>query len=130
MALGIELEYALGASQPGIESFFLHAAKVRFPIEACVDLPGGHRLGMGLGPLLEIDTMAQSKQYGSTKVEAAVVPGAAFTVRYEYTLTSTVSLGLAHNFDLALYSRPLFSYSPRLTIQVWLGQPAPEEGNR
>jgi hypothetical protein len=123
LALGVDLEYALGASQPGVESFFLHVAKVRLPVEAYMDFAGGHRIGFGLGPLLEVDTMAKAKQYGSTVIETTVVPGATFSVRYDYVLSRTVVIGLANIFDLALYAQPFFTYSPRLTVEIWLGQP-------
>ncbi len=121
LALGVDLEYALGTSQPGVENFFLHAAKVRFPVEGFMDFAGGHRIGLGVGPLLEIDTMAKSKQYGTTVVEATVVPGVTFDARYDYVLSSSVSIGFTNIFDLALYAQPLFTYSPRLTVQIWLG---------
>ena len=75
LALGADLEYALGTSQPGVESFFLHVAKVRLPVEAYMELVGGHRVGLGLGPLLEIDTMAKAKQYSPAVVETTVVAG-------------------------------------------------------
>ena len=123
LALGADLEYALGTSQPGVESFFLHVAKVRLPVEAYMELVGGHRVGLGLGPLLEIDTMAKAKQYSPAVVETTVVPGVTFSVRYDYVLSGAVSIGLANNFDLALYSQPLFTYSPRLTLEIWLGPP-------
>jgi len=121
LALGLDLVYELGASQPGVESFYLHAAKVRLPVEAFLDLGGGHRVGLGIGPLLEVDTMAKAKLYGSSVVSATVVPGAACSVIYQYVLNPTVTLGLANTFDVALYSQPLFTYSPRMLVQVWLG---------
>ena len=121
LAIGLDLEYALGTNQPGLESFYFHAAKVRIPVEAMMDLRGGHRLGLGLGPLLEIDTMVQSQQYASTAVQTTIVPGAAFSILYQYVLSSSVSLGLTNMFDLAFYSKPLLTYSPRLSVNIWLG---------
>ena len=121
LAMGLDAEYALGTSQPGLESSFLHAARIRLPVEAFMDIGAGHRLGLGVGPLLEIDTLVQARQYGSTTTQATIVPGAAFSILYQYALSSSVSLGLANVFDVAFYSRPLFMYSPRLTVDVWLG---------
>ena len=122
LALGLDLVYALGASQPGVENFYLHAAKVRLPVEAFMDLGGGHRVGLGIGPLLEVDTLAQAKLYGSTVVSSTVVPGAAVSLIYQYVLISTVTLGLANMFEIALYSQPLFTYSPRVLVHIWLGR--------
>jgi hypothetical protein len=121
LALGLDLEYALGTSQPGVESFYLHAAKVRLPVEAFLDLGAGHLVGLGVGPLLEVDTLAKAKLYGSTVISTTVVPGAAFSVIYQYILNPTVTLGLANTFDVALYSRPLFTWSPGIGVVIWLG---------
>ena len=121
LAMGLDLEYALGTNQPGLESSYFHAAKVRIPVEAFVELGAGHRIGLGLGPLLEIDTLVQARQYGSTAVQTAVVPGAAFSILYQYVLSSSVSLGLTNMFDVAFYTRPLLMYSPRLSVDIWLG---------
>lgn len=129
LALGLDLVYALGASQPGVEGFYLHAAKVRLPVEAFLDLGAGHRVGLGVGFLLEVDTMAKAKLYGSTVVSSTVVPGAACSVIYQYVLNPTVTLGLANTFEVALYSQPLFTWSPRIGVDIWLGA-AGQEGER
>jgi hypothetical protein len=83
LAMGLDAEYALGINQPGLESSYLHAAKLRIPVEAFMELGDGHRIGVGLGPLLEIDTLVQARQYGSTDAQTTVVPGAAFCVLYQ-----------------------------------------------
>ncbi len=121
LALGLDVVYALGTNQPGLESFFLHAARVRLPVEAYLDLGSGHRVGLGVGPLLEVDTMAQSKLYGSTVVTSTVVPGASVSVIYQYTVASAVTLGLVNTLDIAAYSTPLVSWSPAVLLNVWLG---------
>ena len=55
-------------------------------------------------------------------------PGATFSIHYDYVLNRSVTIGLANIFDLALYAQPLFTYSPRLTVEIWLGPPAPVVG--
>ncbi len=121
LAVGLDLEYALGTCQPGLESSYLHAAKVRIPVEGFVELGSGHRIGIGLGPLLEVDTLVQARQYGTTVVQTTVAPGASVSILYQYVLSNSVSLGLSNMFDVAFYAKPLFTYSPRLSVAIWLG---------
>jgi len=121
LAFGLDLAYALGSNQPGVENFFLHAARVRLPVEAFMDLGGGHRIGLGAGPLIEVDTMAKSQLYGSTVVSSTVAPGASVSLIYHYVLTPAVTLGLVNTVDAALYSTPLLSWSPKIVIELWLG---------
>lgn len=121
LALGLDVAYALGTNQAGVESFFLHAARVRLPVEAYLDLGAGHRVGLGVGPMLEVDTMAQSKLYGATVVTSTVVPGASFSVIYHYTIGPAVTLGLVNTFDVAAYSTPLVSWSPAVVVSLWPG---------
>jgi hypothetical protein len=121
LALGLDLAYALGANQPGAEGFFLHAARVRLPVEVYMDLGAGHRVGLGVGPLLEVDAMAKARLYGSTIVTSTVAPGASLSVIYQYTVASAVTVGLANTFDAALYSTPLVSWSPAIMVDLWLG---------
>ena len=130
LALGLDAGYALGSSQPGVENFFLHAARIRLPVEAFMDLGGGHHVGLGAGPLLEVDTVAKSQLYGSTVVSSSVAPGASVSLLYHYVVAPSVTLGLVNTFDAALYSTPLLSWSPRIVLELWLGseQSAGEAG--
>lgn len=116
LALGLDAEYGLGMNQPGLEPFFLHAVRLRLPVEAFLDLGNSSRLGLGLGPLLEIDTMLQSRLYSSTLTATTVTPGVSFSIRYQYALSRSLSLGLANILDVAFYSQPLVMFSPRLSF--------------
>ena len=120
LAMGLDVEYGLGTNQPGVEPFFLHAAKVRLPVEAVVDLGNGHGLGLSLGPLMEIDTMIQSKLYGPTVTETTIAPGASFSILYRYTLSPSASVGLANTVDITFYNRPLATFSPKLSASFLL----------
>ena len=122
LVLGVDLEYQLGSNQPAVENFFLHTARIRLPVEGFLDLGGGHRLGIGLGPMLEIDTMAKSPLYAPSVVEATVAPGASASLLYQYVLSNTISLELSNNFDITFYATPLLTYAPRVAVEIWLGQ--------
>ena len=75
LAFGLDAEYGLATNQPGLEPFFLHAVRVRLPVEVFLELENGHSFGIGAGPLLEIDTMIQSRLYSSTVTESAITRG-------------------------------------------------------
>lgn len=120
LALGLDAEYGLGMNQPGLETFFLHAVRLRLPVEVFLDLGSSHRLGLGVGPLLEIDTMLQSRLYSSTVTETTIIPGISFSLQYLYALSGSVSLGLATIVDVAFYSQPLVMFSPRLSVDFRL----------
>jgi len=122
LAVGVDLEYQLGMNQPGLESFFLHMARLRIPAESFMDLGNGHEIGLGLGPLFEVDVMNQAHEYGQAETKATVVPGFSVEALYRYALSEGLSLGMTNIVDVALYSRALFTYSPRLTLVVHLGQ--------
>ncbi len=120
LAMGLDVEYGLGMNQGGLEPFFLHAVRVRLPIEAYLDFKNNDRLGLGLGPMIEIDTMIQSRLYGSTVTETTVTPGVSFSVLYQHALSSSISLGLASIIDIAFYSQPFVVFSPRLSVDFKL----------
>lgn len=127
VAFGLDLEYALGENQPDLERFFLHTGRVRLPIEAMLELGSGHRIGLGVAPLFEMDTMIQAKEYASTVTETSIRSGVSLELLYQYALSKNLSLGLRNVFDFVFYSPPLVVYSPKLTVEIRLG--ASSEGN-
>ncbi len=129
LALGLDLEYALGTNQAGVEEFYLHTARLRMPVEAWLELGGGHRFGLSLGPLFEVDTMLQSQKYASTFSETRIESGASVAVLYQYALSESVSLGFDNIFDFAFYSPLLATYSPRFSVDLRLGAGARGQGH-
>lgn len=121
MALGLDLEYALGTGQPEVESFWLHSARLRMPVEAMLELGKAHELGLGAGPLFEVDTMLQARKYASVRSETIVESGMSLELLYRYELSSSVSVGLEQLFDFVFYSPVLAIYSPRLSVDLRLG---------
>jgi len=119
-AFGLDVDYALAKNEPGYESFFLHTARVRLPVEAFVELAGGHAIGIGVGPLLQIDIMAQDRLYDAVVVETTVVSGASLILSYRYAFSDSFALGFANVLDWAAYADPLLSYSPRLVADFRL----------
>ncbi len=119
-AFGLDVEYALGMNDPGYESFFLHMARVRLTVEADVELGARHSIGLGLGPLLAIDTMAQDRLYDRLVVETTVAAGASFSIFYRYALSQRAALGFTNVIDIAAYTNPLVIYSPRLFVELAL----------
>ena len=107
-------------NQGGLEPFFLHAVRVRLPIEAYLDFKNNDRLGLGRGPMIEIDTMIQSRLYGSTVTETTVTPWC-FVFGFVPTRAfELISLGLASIIDIAFYSQPFVVFSPRLSVDFKL----------
>ncbi len=119
-AFGLDVEYALGMNDPGYESFFLHMARVRLTLEADVEVADRHSVGLGLGPLLAIDTVAQDRLYDRLVVETTVAAGASFSLFYRYALSERAALGLSNVVDIAAYTKPLVVYSPRLFVDLAL----------
>jgi len=120
LAMGLDLAYTLGTNQPGVESFFLHGARVRLPVEAFMDLGGGHRIGLGAGPLLEVDALAKAPLYSSAETHGTVAPGVSVSLIYQYVLMPGLTLGLVNTFDAAFYVTPLLSWSPKIGVDLWL----------
>ena len=125
-ALGLDLEYALAGNRPGYEGFFLHAARVRLPIEACLEVAGRHSIGLGVGPLLAVDTMAQDRLYADLAVETSAAAGLSLLLSYRYALSPRTALGLSNVLDWVAYAQPLVSWSPRLFADFRL-MPAAKE---
>jgi hypothetical protein len=123
LALGLEAEYGLGMNEPGYESFFLHAVKLRTTLEAVLDLPAGHAAGLGLGMLAELDTAAQDRKYASLFTGTTLAPGFCLSVLYRYRLTGRLTLGTAMLLEVVAYSPALVTFSPRLFAAFSKGEP-------
>ena len=126
VSLGAGVEYGLGMNQPAHESFFLHSAKLRLPVELFVQVGAGHAFGLGAGPLFQIDTMVQDRMYDSPFVAATAVSGVAISVEYRYAASQLFSLGLETVIDIAFYAQPLVTISPRLSLS-FMPQRTPRE---
>jgi hypothetical protein len=123
LALGLEAEYALGMNEPGYESFFLHAAKLRLALEAMLDLSSRQAPGLGLGLLAELDTAAQDRKYASLFTGTTVAPGFCLSALYRYQLSGRLALGVAGLLEVAAYSPALVTFSPRLFAAFRKGVP-------
>lgn len=123
VALGLEGEYGLGMNEPGYESFFLHLAKLRVPVEVVLELPAGHAVGLGAGLLVELDTAVQDRKYSSLFTDTTVVPGFCLTLLYRYSPSGRISLGVESVLEVAAYSPPLLVFSPRLSVSFRKGDP-------
>ena len=116
LALGLEAEYGLGMNEPGYESFFLHAAKLRLALEVVLDLPAGHAAGMGVGLLAELDSATQDRKYASAFTGTTLAPGFWLSILYRYQLTGRLALGAAGLLEVAAYSPALVTFSPRMFV--------------
>jgi hypothetical protein len=123
LALGLEGEYLLGMNEPGYESFFLHAAKLRIGLEAMLELGGGHAAGLGAGLLAELDTAAQDRKYASGFTGTTLAPGFCLSAQYRYRLSGRLALGVAGLLEVAAYSPALVTFSPRLFAAFRAGPP-------
>jgi len=119
---GLYAEYALGMNRPGFERSFLHRALIRLPLEACLGLGGGSRIGVALGPLVEFDVLAQDRKYGDAFVETRSAGGLSASLSYRYPISDRLALALECAFDAVLYSRPLYSIDPRLSFDYSIGK--------
>ncbi len=128
LALGLEAEYGLGMNEPGYESFFLHAVKLRLALEAILELRAGHAAGLGLGLLAELDSAAQDRKYASLFTGTTVAPGFCLSVLYRYRVSGRLALGVAGLLEIAAYSPALVTFSPRLFVAFRKG--APDESPR
>lgn len=129
VAIGLDLDYALGRNQPGYESFLLHAFRVRLPAEVFLDYPGGHSAGIGFGPLLAVDLVAQDRKYDELSVGTTVAAGLSVSLAYRHTLTERLAVGLATLVDVVGYDRPLVTVSPRLHADFRPGAARRERGD-
>ena len=116
VSLGADVEYGLGMNQPAHESFFLHSAKLRLPVELFAQVGAGHAFGFGAGPLFQIDTMVQDRLHDSQFVAVTAVSGMAISGEYRYAASQLFSVSLATVIDIAFYTQPLVTVSPRLSL--------------
>jgi hypothetical protein len=121
MALGLDVEYGLGMNTPSYESFIEHSFKFRLPLEMVMEIGVGQELGVGIAGLVQIDTMAQDRRYTSTFVSTTAVGGASLFLLYRYSVSPGLALGLETLFDVAGYSDPLLTVSPRVFLDWKLG---------
>jgi hypothetical protein len=119
--LGLDLEYSLAANEAGYESFFMHAVRVRVPVALSLEVFRGHSFGIGVGPLLAIDTIAQDRLYADLKVETSVAAGLSLLGTYRYAVSARSAIGLASALDLVGYESPQLTWSPRLFADFRLG---------
>ena len=116
LSFGLDAEYALGMNQPSQESFFLHSLRFRLPVELNAHLGGGHVVGLGVGPLLQVDIMNQDRRYASAFSDTAATGGVSINAFYRYAASSLISIGLSTVIDVAFYNQRLVTISPRLFI--------------
>jgi hypothetical protein len=121
LSLGLEGEYGLGMNEPGYESSFLHVAKLRFVLEAVLELPAGHAAGLAAGTLVELDTAVQDRKYASPLTDSTVAPGLCLAFLYRYRLSKRLALGAASIVDFTAYSPALVVFSPRLFVSFRKG---------
>jgi hypothetical protein len=129
VALGIQAEYALGLNQPGYESFLLHEARLRIPIELDAEISTGHVLAFSAGPLLVVDTMVQDRLYAASNTSVTTVGGLALGACYRYTISESISVGCAVVVDVAMYANPLVTVSPRIDVELTPHRASKERGN-
>jgi len=128
LELGLEAEYGLGMNEPGYESFFLHAVRIRIPLAALLELPAGHAAGLGIGLLVEIDTAVQDRLYAPLFTDSTIIPGGFVKLLYRYALSERVSLGVTALFEVAAYAPALFIFSPQVAVSFAAG-PRRKEGD-
>jgi hypothetical protein len=116
VSLGLDLEYALGMNEPGYESFFLHQARVRLPLDVILELSGRQAVGIGAGLSAQLDLGAQDRKYSPSFLGAAAAPGLSLCALYRYSPSARLSFGLAGLVEAAAYSPPLFTFSPRIFL--------------
>ncbi len=121
VALGLDVEYAIGMNQPGYESYFLHSARLRLPVELVFQAGGGHALSLGAGPLVQVDFMVQDRLYAPPYSKVTPTGGVSLSASYRYSFSELLSVGLETVFDIAFYEQPLMSVSPRIFLELTPG---------
>ena len=129
VALGIQAEYSLGLNQPGYESFLLHEARVRFPVELGAEISTGHVIAVLGGPLFIVDAIVQDRLYASSSTSVTTVGGVSLGAYYRYAISEAISLGCAAVVDIAMYATPLVTVSPRFDIEFTPHRASKERGN-
>jgi hypothetical protein len=123
VGIGLDAEYALGRSQPGLEPALLHRIQARLPVELLFGFAGGS-FGLALGGLVEFDILRQERRYADFYEETSSAGGFLASLVYRRALTDRVSLGIELEFDAIYYSVPLYSVSPRLCVGCALARKA------
>ncbi len=129
VAFGVQAEYGLGLNQPGYESFLLHEARVRIPIELGAEISAGHVLALAAGPLLVVDAMVQDRLYASSSASVTTVGGVSFGAHYRYAVSDSLSVGCGTIIDVAMYAAPLVTVSPRFDVVFTPHRAPKEKGN-
>jgi hypothetical protein len=121
-AFGMDADYQLGMNQPGFESSFLHSLHLRIPVECSIELSQGHLIGAGVGALLVVDILSQDRLYSSPYLGATTAPGLSASVMYRYEASGGVTVGCSTILDVAFYTPPLVTVSPRIFLEFTPGR--------
>ncbi len=122
LAIGADLEYQIGKNQTAYENFVLHTLKVRLPIQGLFEMGKGQTFGLWLGPLFQMDLLAQAAHYADPYVGLTAVMGLSFGILYRSQITDTLAVGLDNVFDVAVYTPALLTYSPRVFVEFALAR--------
>jgi hypothetical protein len=129
VALGSDLEYAIGMNDPSYESYVFNTLKVRLPVEAILDMGGGHSFGFGIGLLFQFDLLFQTRNYTDPYMGITAGVGASFSASYRFRLSDFLALGLSTLLDITGYDPALVVFSPRIFLDFALWNLAKEKGD-
>ncbi len=129
IALGADLEYAIGMNNPSYEGYIFNVLKVRTPVEAVLETGGGHSFGLGIGLLFQFDVLSQTRAYADPYLGAAAGVGATFDALYRFRLTDSLTLGFSVVLDITGYSPALVVFAPRVFADFALMSAAKENGD-
>ncbi len=129
VALGADLEYAIGMNDPSYESYIFNALKARIPVEAILDMGGGHSFGFGIGLLFQFDLLFQTRNYADPYLGITAGVGASFNASYRFRLSDFLALGLSTVLDITGYDPALVVFSPRIFVDFEMWNLAKEKGD-
>ncbi len=116
VALGADVEYAIGMNNPGYEGFVVHTLKARTPVEMTLNMAAGHSIGMGLGLLFKVDILSQARNYAEPYLGVTAGMGCSLSASYRYEVDEGFALGFSNVLDLTGYAPALIEYSGRIFV--------------
>ena len=113
LSYGIGLDYSLGMSKEGFESYSLHSIRMGFPVSLSALWHYRNKIILQMTPELQLDILLQDRLYGSMVDEQSTAFSLSTSIGYEYLFADKrFSLGFAVRFHTAFYTQKLFSVEP------------------
>lgn len=113
MRYGATIGYSAGINRPEVVESWLHAVRMRLPVEAAFVVEERHLFALRLGPQYRLDILVQQPLFEEPRVEAGSAVGLLVGAGYEYWFGGRerdFALGLSATFDLLPGPTPHATY--------------------